>query len=567
MAEKTLAESIRIRMKQLEEEKRWYEDRDYDIARYVNPRRELLKDSQRFDDKGEARGKGSYSGVPNSALSVWVDGMQGHMVGRKLVWFRSVLDDYKLNRVDEIQAYLQRYDETMYSEFNKSNWYAVLPEWFRDAGSIGTATLFTEEDIGNSVAVHIPIHPREIFISEDRYGNVDVVFRKFFLTAKQAVDKFDKEKLSPDIVKNSEEHPEKRHEFIHAVYPNTDRMFNSILATNKKIKSVYIQSESKNPEIDGILKESGFDINPYAVWRLRKNSDEIYGYSPAADAMVSIKKIHQMSKTLLKAAHRAVEPSLNVPEHMRGNTRMTPDGHNYYEKGGDKIVPIQSGINYPIAIDREEKVQRVIEDVYRVEFFLILARAEREMTATEIMERQAEKSVLLGPQVDRLEQEGLSKVFNIVSDIAEKSGRFDDLDPPQILIDAIEGAKERGQKPASIDIRFIGPLAQAQRRLFQMAPIKNGLNEIAQASSVFPKVLDRIDPDKLAERILDSTDFPQDIMRTDDELKKLRDQQEAELAQAQAMQQAQGIAEGFPKLNAKVEEGSPAEAIGQQIGV
>ena len=57
-------------------------------------------------------------------------------------------------------------------------------------------------------------------------------------------------------------------------------------------------------------------------------------------------------------------------------------------------------------------------------FFLVLARAEREMTATEIMERQAEKAVLLGPQVDRLEQEGLAKVFDIVSDIADNANRL-----------------------------------------------------------------------------------------------------------------------------------------------
>ena len=158
----------------------------------------------------------------------------------------------------------------------------------------------------------------------------------------------------------------------------------------------------------------------------------------------------------------------------------------------------------------------------------------------------------------------MSKVFDIVSDIADQSGRLPE--PPQILIDAIEEAKATGQRPTEIGIRFIGPLAQAQRRLFQMQPIKNGLNELAQASTVFPKVLDRVNPDKLAERILDSTDFPQDIMRTDQELKELREQQEAELQQAQMQQQLQGMADAVPKLQRKTEEGSPLEKIGAQLG-
>ena len=555
----SLGAKLKLRQKQMEEIKDDYEDRDYNIARYVNPRRELIRQDQKYDDKGEERGKFAYSGVPNSALGIWADGMQGHMVSQSLRWFKSETNNTLLNRDDEVQLYLQEYDEAMYNEFNRSNFYAILGEWFRDAGSIGTATLFTEEDMGRQVPVHIPIHPREIFISENRYGNVDTVFRKFFLTAKQSVQKFGDEKLHQSIVDNAEKYPEKKHEFIHATFPNEDRMFGSMLSIHKPVASVYMQMIDDPQNMNGgIVKQSGFDINPYAVWRLRKNSDEIYGYSPAADALVEIKQINQMSKTLLKAAHMATAPPMNVPEHMRGNTRLEPDGHNYFERGGDKMTPVQTGVNYPIGIDREDKIQRIIEDKYRVEFFLVLARAEREMTATEIMERQAEKSVLLGPQVDRLIQEGLLKVFDIVSDIAEKAGRLPD--PPDVLIDAAEN-------DTSIEIRFIGPLAQAQRRLFQMQPIKNGINELAQASAVFPKVLDRVNQDKLAERILDSTGFPQDIMFTDDELRELREQQEAELQEAKAMQQAQAMADSVPKLNKKTEEGSPLEAIGEQIGV
>ncbi len=560
----SLGAKLRLRMKQMMEVKEFYEDRDYDIARYVNPRRELIRDSMKFDDKGAARGKMSYTGEPSSALGIWADGMQGHLVSQSLRWFKNITSSPKLNRIDEVQKYLQEYDEAMYGEYNRSNFYAILGEWFRDAGSIGTATLFTEEDIGQGVAVHTPIHPREIFISENKYGNVDTVFRKFFLTAKQAVDKFDEEKLSKDVVDNAKEHPEKKHEFIHAVFPNTDRMFDSLLSKHKAIASIYLQAESSNAESDGVVKESGFDLNPYAVWRLRKNSDEIYGYSPAADAMVDIKKLNQMSKTLLKAAHMAASPPLNIPEHMRGNTRIEPDGHNYFERGGDKASVINTGINYPIAIDREEKIVRIIEDKYRVEFFLVLARAEREMTATEIMERAAEKAVLLGPQQDRLYSEGLVPANENVHAIADAAGRLPE--PPQILIDAEAEARERGLPSLRLNLQLIGPLAQARKSQTDMRPIKNGLNELAQASAIFPKVLDRIDPDKLAERILDSTNFPQDVMRTDAELQELRDQQEQELAEAKAQQQLQGIADSIPKLQKKTEEGAPLEQITEAIG-
>ena len=565
MSEK-LSKDLKQWLKGMEEVKERYENLFTDIGRYVNPRRELIKDSQRYDDKGDIKGKKSYSGVPMGALGIWADGMQGHMVSQTLSWFKAAISDPFINSVDEVQKYLQQYDEAMYSEFNRSNFYAVLPEWFRDAGSIGTAPLYTEEDIGNGSCVHIPIHPREIFISKNRYGNVDAVFRKFFLTAKQALQKFG-DACNEDIKKNAEDHPEKRHEFIHAVFPNKDRKFGSILSKDKPIASVYLQDKGplKDPT-NMVIRQSGYDVNPYAVWRLRKNSDEIYGYSPAADAMVNVKKDQQMSKTLLKAAQMAVEPALNVPEHMRGNTRITPSGQNYYERGGDIIQPIHTGINYPIAIDREEKIQRAIEDAYRVDFFLVLARAEREMTATEIMERQAEKSVLLGPQVDRLEQEGLSKVFSIVSDIADKGGRLPE--PPQILIDLIEEAKESGKKYITIEPQYTGPLAQAQKQLFNMRPVKNFLNEMAQASVVVgTEILDGINPDRLRNKIVDSTNAPIDILRTPGEIKEVRDKRQADLEQQKMQQMMQGAAESYGKATSAPEDGSLAGQAMEGLGV
>jgi hypothetical protein len=553
-----LSKDIKLQLKQCEEVKRDYEDLLYDIARFVNPRRQLIKDAQKYDNKGLARGKDSYSGVPNSALSVWADGMQGHMVSQSLKWFKTTMGLRELNEIDEVQQYLQWYDEAMYGEFNRSNFYSVIGEWFRDAGSTGTAPLYVEEDFNRSRAVCTPMHLREIFISENMFGEVDTVFRKFFLTARQAVQKFGTSKLNKNIIDCATSNSEKRFEFIHAIFPNDNIVYGSILSEHKPIASVYLQQEGNVGVPDGdILQKSGYDLNPYAVWRLRKNSDEIYGYSPSADAMVEIKQLNQIGNTLLKAAHMAVESPLNVPERMRGNVRIEPNGLNYYEKGGDLIAPIRTNINFPVGIDREEKIQRIIEDKYRVEFFLILSRAEREMTATEIMERQAEKAVLLGPQVDRLEQEGLSKVFNLLADIAEKAGRLPQ--PPQVLVDYVGEMERRGIQPATIEPTFIGPLAQAQRRLFQMQPIKNGLNELASASVVFPECLDRINPDKLAEHILDSTDFPQSIMRTDIELENYRKQKAEEQEQAQQMAMVSQLPDAYKKMSGKPEEGSAAK--------
>ncbi len=574
---------ILLRQKQLEEVKWDYEPLIQQAASFTNPRRELIRDSSRFDKKGQKRGKAIFDPTPASALGIWRDGMQGFMVSKSLRWFKSEMSDHTLNEIDEVRIFLQEYDEGMYAAYDRSNFYSVLNEWFNDAGSIGTATMYVEEDIKGGTTVHIPIHLREVFIAENKFQNVDVLFRKFFLTARQAVQMFDKNRLTNDIVQNSISNPEKKHEFIHAVYPNDEPQFGSITSTNKRFKSVYVQTKgstggfndpNQTSEIllagaengqDLIVKESGYDVFPYAVWRFRKNSDEIYGYSPAMDFMVAIEKLNTISKTLLQASQLSVRPARNVPEHMRGHVRMDADGNNYFERGGDKIEVINPGSNFPVGLDREQYYERFINGGYRVEFFNAFIGRQGEATATEIVEIKSEQAQLMGPQVDRLVEDGLSKNFDIVSQIEDDAGRLPE--PPQILVDIIEGEREQNGRKTKINIRFTGPLAQAQRRLFTLQPIKNGLREIAEASVLFPNIVDRVDEDWLSEALLDASDFPQAGMRSTAEVEEIREQRAEELARQQALQEASQMADSVPKLNKETEEGSPLAAIGEAVGV
>lgn len=574
--------SILLRQRQLEEVKWDYEPLQQEAAKYVNPRRELIRDSQRYDKKGQKHGKDIFDSSGSLALAIWRDGMQGFMVSESLRWFKSRMSDYRLNDIDEVRIFLQEYDEAMYAAYERSNFYSVVNEWFNDAGSVGTATMYVEEDIKGGTTVHTPIHLREVFIAENKFQFVDVLFRKFFLTARQALQKFGESNLTSDVISNASSNPEKPHEFIHAVFPNEERQFGSITSANKEYKSVYIQTkgstggfnepnqtsdvllagysdETNNPNL--IVRESGYDVFPYAVWRFRKNSDEVYGRSPAMDFMTPIQKLDTIGKTLLQAAQLSVRPARNVPERMRGHVRMDADGNNYYEKGGDKIEIINSKVNFPVGIDREERYEAFIKQGYNVEFFKAFIGRQGEATREEILQIKAEQAQLMGAQVDRLTNEGLSKNFNIVASIENEAGRLPE--PPQILVDIIEDEKQRNVKrKTKINVRFTGPLAQAQRRMFELQPIKEGLREFAEASVFFPNIFDRVNELKLSEKIGDSTDFPQELMNSTTVVEQIRADRAEQLAQQQAMELAGQMADSVPKLNKSVEEDSVLEKIG-----
>jgi hypothetical protein len=556
-----LGQKILLQMKVMAEERRYYEDGLWEhITKFVNPRRELIKDDQRSDARtqpGQRFGTYSYDGSPNSALGIWRDGMQGFLVSRSLAWFRSEMDNPFLNDNDNVRMFLQDYDLAMYSAFRKSNYYAVLGEWFGDAGSIGTATLFTEEDRRTRTSVHTVIHPREVFIAENKFGQVDTVYRRFLMTARQMQEKFGLNKISSKARDNAKNHPQKKHEIIHAVFPNDELFFGKKTVKGKLFRSVYVESESGDKgEVAHVLRDSGFSINPYSVWRFRKNSDEIYGRSPAADALVEVFGLNQMGKTLLEAAHQAVKPARNVPEEMRGQVRMSPDGNNYYSTPDRVISPIITGINYPIGIDQQERLQRLLDDKYRVNYFQMLTRAgigKQRRTIEEILSMKSEQAVLMGPQIDQLYDEGLKKNFDKVSEIEDRFGNLPDPDDYNLPDEFYENGR--------ININLTGPLAQAQKRLFRMEPITNTLNELGPAAAVLgPEMLDVINKDVLSEMIVESGDFPQAAVNSRETREAIRQARVQKQAEAQARQFAIEAAKAVP-MTKTVEPNSPVEAL------
>ncbi|MCP4537794.1 MAG: hypothetical protein GY832_11675 [Chloroflexi bacterium] len=555
-----LGDTLKLRLKQLVKVRRDYETGMWDdICRFVNPRREDISDTDYTRPKGRRRGEDAYNGTPGGALSVWADGMQGFLVSESLSWFRSELSFHPLNKDDTIRGWLQDYDAAMYEAFRRSNFYPSLALYFRDAGSIGTATIYTEEDIASGTEVHTCIHPREVFIDENKFGVVDTVFRKFEMTARAIVDKFGVDAVSTAIQQNAEKDPSKKHLIAHAVFPSKDGWAKgSSEGTRsggaKKYRSIYFMAKEITPEGDCILRESGYDIFPYAVWRFRKNSDELYGYSPAAEALVEVFSLNQISKTMLQAAHMAVEGPMNVPSEMRGNVRITPKGNNYYDDPSRIVTPVHTNIQFPLGIDREERLQKSIEDKYRVEFFLTLARAEREMTAFEIAERQSEKAVLMGPQVDQLYREGLLPIFDIVSSFEDAAGR---LPPAPDML--------RDYPDVQINIQLTGPLAQAQKRLFKMGPIKNGINELAPMAQIWPHVTKKVREMEMAEEILESAAFPQHLIRSDEEVDEMIQAEQEQMQQQQMMEQVGAMADAIPKLSKPVEENSPMEAMAGEV--
>jgi hypothetical protein len=88
-------------------------------------------------------------------------------------------------------------------------------------------------------------------------------------------------------------------------------------------------------------------------------------------------------------------------------------------------------------------------------------------------------------------------------------------------------------------IDFLGPLAQAQRKLFQGRGIMAALEQSAPIWERAPEVMDKINLDVVQEYIFASNNFPAKAVRNDDEVAVIREnraqQQQAQMQQEQAL--------------------------------
>lgn len=549
---KKLAEKIVTRQRKLEgsSERQNFERMAEEIAKYVIPRREIFG----YDDptmKGGPVGKNVYDPTAITAARTMADGMQGHLVSPRSKWFRRTtgIVDPALGELDDIhwmRDWLQQLERIEYRELAKSNFYQAQNEFFHDGVTIGTAVMYAEFDWNELRPVFLTRHPKEVYLSENSMGAVDTIFRKFKLAARVAVEKFD---LDENAQRLAEDNPDELIEMIHAVYPRESRDVRKLISTQKKYASVYVHVGAKTGPT--VVKESGYDIFPYAVWRYRKTPDGVYGQSPAWDMLETIKLLNVIQKAMITGTQLALDPPFAVPKEWKGKFRNVPGARNSYESDPKRIAyPMQGNGNIPYTSRMIDDLRNQVNEAYRVQFFMMLANSEKEMTATEIMERQGEKATLLGPAIGRLNAEALHPLMELLFDMLSKAGML-----PEI-------PEQMSQYPsAELDADFVGPLAQAQEQYLGSQPIRNWLNMVVPFAEVFPDMLKVVRPTEIAFELARSAGMPASVMRSEEELEQIAKQEQQMQQMQMQMQAQQAQADTYKKTQKAPDEGSPAEAL------
>lgn len=538
-----------------------FEDLWEEVTEVFLPSRSLFGDKD--TERGQKTGENQFDGTARASFRDKSDGMQGYMISRQLRWFQLHLRDRKLEDLPGVKQWLEDCENGLYNTFAISNFYESAGEFLDDGGCTGTAVMFLEENTTENKLRYRVIHPKEFYVAENKFQIVDTVFRVYWMTFRNFVQRFGSteedyaflKRWNPMLDEILNTNPDDMTEVLHAVYPNTDRKEGKIDKLNKPFKSVYVWKDHS-----AVVREGGFEEFPYLVWREKKNADEVYGRSACIDALVEAKKLNLITKTGMKVAQLQAEPPLNVPESLRGRVQLVPRGLNYYNDPREQVTPVPIGGNYAVNVDQMERWQKLLERHLRVDFFVLLSRAERAYTATEVIERQGEKSALLNPMLGRLSSEFLDPVIDLTFSKELRANRLPA--PPESLLQEL---KSMGKQSADLEIMYTGQLAQAQKKFHVVQGVQQGLASIAPLMQFEPNLRFLFDWVQMAKELAESTNMPQKVIREDDDYQRLIAQEAERQQQMQQQQMALEAGKIMPGLNQEVQPNSILQNMNQAL--
>lgn len=376
---------------------------------------------------------------------------------------------------------------------------------------------------------------RDFFALYDDDGNMTACIRRFWLNARQFRMKFGEDVRAPRSVQLELDKPladeSKYFEFIHYVKERTEGYDpESLNVERHPIVGAYICTTDK----EQVGEDHGYQSMPYKMPRTATVSEQSYGYSPAVMALSSMGGASQIKKTHLKQGNKAVDPVLLAHDDgvANGQVDLRPGAINYggVDRQGRLLIQALPSGNFRVGEGLLQDERRDIEDSFFVTLFQILTDTP-EMTATEVMERMAEKASLLSPTMGRMQTELLGPTIEREIDILSELGMLPEM-PPEL-------AEAQGE----YEVMYTSPLAKsmyAEEVSGFMRSVEIATNVAATTQD--PSTLDIFDFDVALPEIADHLAVPTRWMSSPEKIEQTRAGRAEQAQNAELMKNAPALA-------------------------
>ena len=497
-----------------------------EVAERVLPR---MSDFTSKKTEGVKRTEKVFDGTPGLALNRFAAAMESILTPRTQTWHKLKPSDQALKKNTEVVLYLSEVNRRLFGArySPKANFASQQSEVYISLGSFGTGALYIDEVMGYHLR-YKSIHLAELFIMENAAGAIDRVHREFEYTARQAVQRYGEEALPEAVRKAAKNEPTKKFPFVHCVAPREELNYGRKDYRGMAYAAAHICLEGR-----ALVKEGGYRTFPYAVSRYVTAPNEIYGRSPAMDALPDIKTLNEMEKTLLRVGQKIADPPMLLGDDDGGLQAfaMQPGALNYGAisgSGQQLAVPLQIGANLPITLEMQDGKRKAVDSHFLVNLFQILVDTPQ-MTATEAMLRAQEKGMLLAPTAGRQQSEALGPMIERELDLLAMAGQLPEM--PDAL-------REAGM---SYDIEYDSPISRAQRAEEGIGIVRT-IEALTPLAQVDPNVMKIINSERSARILAEVNGAPPEALNSPEEMDAIKE------ADAQQQQMA-GLVQAAPAVS------------------
>lgn len=534
MAEESRKQFYNKQLGSLETERSSFDTHWRDLSDFILPRSSRFLTSDRNKSTRNTKIVDPTATMANRTLS---SGMLSGITSPTRPWFSLGTPDPEMMEYGPVKYWLELVQNRMNDVMNKSNWYQSLPIVYGQLGTFGTTAMSLLEDDEDVIRTH-PFPIGSYYLSNSDRLQVDTVYRKFSMTCRQIVQRFGLDNVS-DSVKSAwtSQQYEQWFDVVHVVEPNMNRDTGKMDSKNKKFASVYYEAGGADNKL---LSEKGFDDMPIMAPRWDINGEDVYGSScPGMIALGSVKALQLEQRRKAQAIDKLVNPPMVGPSSLRNQrASLLPGEITYVDQvsGSTSFQPayaINPRINELVADIQDTR--SLINSSYFVDLFMMLQNVNtRSMPVEAVVEMKEEKLLMLGPVLERLNDEFLDPSIDRIFNIMARKNMLPPA-PPELA----------GQ---SLRVEYISVMAQAQKAV-GIGSIERFVGFVGGLAQANPAALDKLNIDQAIDDYGNMVGVPATIIATSEQVAQVREERAKQQQQQQAMQTSMAAVQGAKTLS------------------
>lgn len=492
--------------------------------------------------QGQKRDQKSFDSTAARALGRFAAAMEAMLTPRSQRWHALASPDTVINDIPEVRAYFQHVTDILFTHRNheRANFASQNHEAFLSMGAFGNGVMYVIQDPIRRGILYRSCHLADCYFAEDAHGRIDLMHRVIRMTGRAALKEWGNQ-LPERTRAKAMEKPFEEFEFLHIVEPNEEMDARRADWRGMPYSSIYLSLTDKE-----IVARGGFRTFPYMVARYVNAPREVYARGPAQLVLSDIKMLDEIWKTMIRAAHKAVDPPLAIFEDG-SMTKLSQVPGSLTRGGVDSMGrklfhSIGGEGRFDVGVELIQERKGAIKDAFLENLWMILVENPR-MTATEVLERVREKGELLAPTIGRQQSEYLGPMIERELDLLTRMGY---VPPMPAALEDLEGEYK---------VAYDSPLNRAElaQESLSLARTLEIVGPALQVSENPQREFRRVNMDLAVSGVARNSGMPEGWLRSDEELAAM-DQAEQEAERIAAVSQVLPAAAQASKNFAQAEQ-------------